>query len=60
MAGDGGSPLVVQVDATGRVPESGAKIGLLADGDPQRFVLTGTAATAPPSSVELPVPAGDG
>lgn len=60
VAGEGGTPLVVQVDATGHVPESGAKIGILADEDPQRFVLTGTAADGAGVSVELPVPAGDG
>ena len=54
---DGGRPLIVRVDTTGHVPEGGARIGILPDGGPQRFLLNGTGADGAPASVELPVPA---
>lgn len=59
LTGDGGRPLVVRVDASGRLAGDGTQFGILGDRHPQRFLLTGTGADGAPVAMEVAVPGGD-
>ena len=55
--GDGGEPLVVPVDGSGRLPgDSGGMLGVLGGGAPQRVVITGTTSAGAPARFEFTVP----
>lgn len=55
--GDGGKPLVLDVDSAGRVTTDGAHVGVLGGPDPQVVVVTGTTPTGEQAEFKLTVPA---
>lgn len=55
--GGGGEPIVIDIDAAGRVATDGAKVGVLGGPDPQEVVVTGTTSGGEPAEFKLTVPA---
>lgn len=53
----GGQPIVIDIDATGRVATDGAKLGILGGPDAQKVVVTGTTSGGEPAEFTLTVPA---
>lgn len=53
----GGQPIVIDIDATGRVAADGPKLGILGGPDAQEMVVTGTTSRGEPAEFRLTVPA---
>lgn len=52
-----GQPIVIDIDATGRVAADGQKLGILGGPDAQEVVVTGTTSGGEPAEFTLTVPA---
>ena len=55
--GNGGRPIAIHIDATGREVTAGAGAGVLGGPDPQEVVVTGTTSGGEPVESALTVPA---
>lgn len=55
--GGGGEPMVIDIDAAGRLAASGAIFGVLGGPDPQELVVRGTTSGGEPAEFKLTVPA---